>query len=135
MVIILLPALAGLTINRHYCHDELVSMDVNFIQHSSENNAASCPGNMQEMIKTCSTDKGNHSCPNCRDDRLKLQIKKDFLPVINKVKLNPDFEITLFAEKKVSLFSFLQSSEHFLKDFYNPPEIRRSITFLMSFLL
>src|SRR6056297_2009703 len=84
----LLPALFGLTINRHYCHNELVSSKVVFVQW--DRNTTGCPVDMNEMLLSCNMEDESHYCHYCHDDKTDIQIRDSFLINSFNFKLSPE---------------------------------------------
>lgn len=133
LAVILLPAIFGLTINRHYCHDELVSSQVTFVQWGEQSNT--CPVDMDKMLRSCNMEDESHSCPYCHDDKTDIQIKDSFLMNFFKFKLYSDVFDSFFVPVKIKLFKIFSADLINAERCHDPPVKSRPISFLMSFLL
>lgn len=82
---LLLVSVPGMTINKHYCHGQLIDRTVNHPAHSC-----------------CGNDTDQSQCNHCQDETISIEPVSDFLGTKFSPDLDPSFSISLFITSPIS---------------------------------
>lgn len=114
---LLVIVIAGITVNMHYCGDQLYSFKIN--------------GQPSECCD-------NDHCGHCKDESVKIMIHDDYLPVLDDNQLSEIVPVHILGRLNNNFVverGFENSFYRIYASDLSPPGIEQKLSFLQAYLL
>ncbi|MFW6019199.1 MAG: HYC_CC_PP family protein [Bacteroidales bacterium] len=138
LALLLLLSVSGISINHHFCKEQLVKVNAVFFDFGQHNTYDCChnPAPTCEAEQaTCNINKENKECPYCHDEEKELKIKDYFVTADFNFEFFLQPIIKLAGAYKILAKPLLLNSFHNPYDRFIPPGNRTSPSFLNRYLL
>ena len=135
---LILLSVSGISINQHFCKDQLVDVHTGIFDSVKQQNHDCCDDmtkNFDERATTCDVDDENEKCPYCHDKELQLKVKDYFVTTDFNYEFKQQAGLVKTLSYEIVVSLFFTGDYHNLYNRFIPPDTRTYLSFLNRYLL